>query len=89
MSALNGTDANSNLDASSALQLDPHSQVDGQITITSSGVAERIGPLLEEPWRTLVLGMPEPDGSYANQLNFRAGGIYSGLVPISMIGPLY
>jgi len=87
--AIRGTDADSTLDASGALQLDPQGQIDGQITITSTGVAERIGPLLEEPWRTLVLGTPGADGSFANQLNFRAGGIYSGLVPIASIGPLF
>jgi hypothetical protein len=87
--AIRGTDADSTLDANGALTLDPQGQVDGQITIASSGVAERIGPLLAEPWRTLVLGTPAPDGTHNNQLNFRAGGIYSGLVPIASIPPLY
>lgn len=87
--AIRGTDASATLDASGALMLDPQGQLDGQISISSTGVAERIGPLLEEPWRTLVLGTPAADGSYANQLNFRAGGVFSGLVPIAAIGPLY
>ena len=87
--AIRGTDAASTLDASGALMLDPQGQVDGQITIASSGVAERVGPLLAEPWRTLVLGTPGADGAYSNQLNFRAGGLYSGLVPIATIPPLY
>ena len=87
--AIRGTDADSTLDANGALTLDQAGQVDGQITIASTGVAERIGPLLAEPWRTLVLGTPGPDGAHNNQLNFRAGGIYSGLVPIATIPPLY
>lgn len=87
--AIRGTDSDSTLDANGALTLDPAGQLDGQITIGSSGVAERIGPLLAEPWRTLVLGTPGADGTYSNQLNFRAGGIYSGLVPIATIPPLY
>lgn len=87
--AIRGTDAASTLDANGALTLNQAGQVDGQITIASSGVAERIGPLLAEPWRTLVLGTPGPDGAHSNQLNFRAGGIYSGLVPIATIPPLY
>tara|TARA_R110002020_G_scaffold6143_15_gene25735 strand:+ start:3183 stop:4154 length:972 start_codon:yes stop_codon:yes gene_type:complete len=87
--AVHGTDADATLDASGTLALDPQGQLEGQLAITSTGVAERIGPLLEEPWRTLVLGTPGPDGSYANQLNFRAGAVLSGLVPIATIGPLY
>ena len=87
--SIHGTDAASTLDASGALNLDPQGQLEGQIAITSTGVAERIGPLLEEPWRTLVLGTPSADGSFANQLNFRGGAILSGLVPIAAIGPLF
>ena len=87
--AVRGTDANSTLDANGTLMLDPQGQIEGQITIASTGVAERIGPLIEEPWRTLVLGTPGDDGAYANQLNFRAGAIYSGLIPITALPPLY
>lgn len=87
--AIRGTDAASTLDAHGELRLDPQGLLDGQIGITSTGVAERIGPLLEEPWRTLVLGAPRPDGSHANQLNFRGGGVFSGLVPIASVPPLY
>lgn len=87
--SVHGTDADSVLDAQGELRLDPQGLLDGQVGITSTGVAERIGPLLEEPWRTLVLGTPTADGSHANQLNFRAGAIFSGLVPIAAVPPLY
>lgn len=87
--AIRGTDAASTLDAQGELKLDPQGLLEGQINIASTGVAERIGPLLAEPWRTLVLGTPSADGAYSNQLNFRAGGIYSGLVPIAAVPSLY
>lgn len=87
--AIHGTDAGSVLDAEGELRLDPQGMLDGQIGITSNGVAERIGPLLEEPWRTLVLGTPTAGGAHANQLNFRAGAIFSGLVPIAAVPPLF
>jgi hypothetical protein len=87
--SIHGTDAASTLDAQGELQLDPQGLLDGSIGISSTGVAERLGPLLEEPWRTLVLGTPAPDGAHANQLNFRAGGVFSGLVPIAAVPPLF
>lgn len=87
--AVRGTDADSTLDASGALKLDPQGHLDGQITVASNGVAERLGALLAEPWRTLVLGTPTADGSYRNLLNFKAGGIFSGLVPIASLQPLF
>lgn len=87
--SVHGTDGASTLDATGEMRLDPQGQLDGEIAITSTGVAERIGPLLQEPWRTLVLGTPSPDGSHANQLNFRAGAVFSGLVPIASVPPLF
>ncbi|MGB3337757.1 MAG: DUF2125 domain-containing protein [Devosia sp.] len=87
--AVHGTDGDSVLDAEGQLGLNPQGLVEGRISITSTGVAERIGPLLEQPWRTLVLGTPRADGAHVNQLNFRAGGVFSGLVPIASIPPLF
>ncbi len=87
--AIHGTDADSVLDAQGELRLDQQGLLDGSIGITSTGVAERIGPLLQEPWRTLVLGTPTDGGAHANQLNFRAGAIFSGLVPIAAVPPLF
>lgn len=87
--SIRGTDANSVLDASGELKLDDQGRVEGAIAIKSVGVAERLGPLLAEPWRTLVFGTAAADGSYSNQLNFRAGGVFSGLVPIASIPPLF
>ena len=87
--SIHGTDADSVLDAQGELRLDQQGLLEGQIGISSTGVAERVGPLLDEPWRTLVLGTPAPDGSHTNQLNFRAGGVFSGLVPIAALPPLF
>jgi len=87
--SVRGTDTTSTLNAAGELALDAVGQVQGKITIDSTGVAERIGPMLAEPYRTLVLGQPKPDGTFANELNFRDGGIYSGLIPIAAIPPLY
>lgn len=86
---IRGSDAESTLNAEGALSLNGAGLLDGQLNITSTGVAERIGPLLEEPWRTLVLGTPGPDGSHVNQVNFRSGAMFSGLVPIGSVPPLF
>lgn len=87
--SIRGSDGASTLNAEGTLGLDPSGHVDGTLAIASTGVAERIGPLLEEPVRTLVLGSPAPDGSYNNQLTFKAGALFSGLIPIAQIPPLF
>ncbi|WP_375452428.1 DUF2125 domain-containing protein [uncultured Devosia sp.] len=84
-----GTDADSDLKASGSLELDAQGLLDGQIDIASTKVAERIEPFLLEPYRTLVLGNPAPDGTHANTLNFRSGTISSGLLPIASVPPLF
>jgi len=87
--SVHATDGASTLDATGGLGLDAQAMLDGQISITSTGVADRIGPMIEEPWRTLVLGTPGADGVHSNQLTFKSGAVFSGLVPIASIGPLY
>lgn len=83
------TDGDSDLKANGNLALDPQGLLDGQIDINSTKVAERLEPYLIEPYRTLVLGNPSPDGSHANVLNFRGGNVYSGLLPIASVPPLF
>ena len=87
--SLRATGPDADLTASGTMALDPAGYPTGSIAIDSQGVAERIGPLIEEPWRTLVLGVPGDDGRYANQLNFNAGTISSGLIPITAVPPLF
>lgn len=87
--SLTASDDKASLDASGQLALDAQGFPTGNIDITSTGVAERIGPMIEEPWRTLVLGVPGQDGSHKNQINFHNGAISSGLVPIATVPPLF
>lgn len=87
--AVRANDGSADLNASGQLALDAQGYPAGSISIDSLGVAERIGPYLDEPWRTLVLGVPGETGRHSNQLNFAGGGISSGLVPIAALAPLF
>ena len=87
--SIHATDGDSDLKATGNLAIDPQGLLDGQIDIASTRVAERLGPYLIEPYRTLVLGSPAPDGTHTNVLNFRGGNIFSGLVPIASVPPLF
>jgi hypothetical protein len=86
---IRANDGVSDLNASGDLALDPQGLPTGSLAIDSLGVAERIGPYLDEPWRTLVLGVPGADGRHKNQLNFGGGTLSSGLVPIAGLAPLF
>lgn len=86
---IRANDGSSDLEAKGELSLDASGYPTGSISIDSLGVAERIGPFIEEPWRTLVLGVPGAEGRHANQLTFANGGISSGLVPIASVPSLF
>jgi hypothetical protein len=87
--AVRADDGASDLSATGDLRLDEQGFPTGSLAIDSLGVAERIGPFIEEPWRTLVLGVPGEDGRHKNQLSFANGGLNSGLVPISALPSLF
>ena len=87
--SVRASDPNSDLTAQGDLGLDDQGYLEGALEISSAGVAGRIGPMIEEPWRTLVLGVAGPDGRHTNQLNFRGGALSSGLVPIASLPPLF
>ncbi|ODT71030.1 MAG: hypothetical protein ABS75_09860 [Pelagibacterium sp. SCN 63-23] len=86
---IRANDGTADLNASGELTLDAQGYPTGSIAIDSLGVAERIGPYLEEPWRTLVLGVPGEGGRHRNQLTFAGGGLSSGLVPLMALPPLF
>jgi hypothetical protein len=86
---LRANDGSADLNATGDLALDDQGFPTGSIAVDSLGVAERIGPLIEEPWRTLVLGLPGEDGRHVNQLSFANGGLNSGFVPIAALPSLF
>lgn len=77
------------LEASGEVSLDAAGAANGTMAITSTGVAERIGPMIEDPWRTMVLGVPDAEGKHVNQLTLRSGVLSSGLIPIASLPPLF
>lgn len=87
--SIRASEGEGDLNATGNLALDAAGLLNGAVTIDSKGVAERIGAMIEEPWRTLVLGVPAEDGRHTNQLNFRAGTLSSGLIPVAALPPLF
>lgn len=84
-----GDDATSSFDATGTLGLDTAGRMEGQLKLHSRGVVERIGPLLPEQYRGWIVGTQSDDGSYSQTLNLAAGVVFSGLVPMGMIPPLF
>jgi hypothetical protein len=86
--SLKGTAGEQFLESSGTLALDSGGRLDGQVSLRHRGLVERLGTLIPEDWKGLILGGQEADGSYAQTVTVKAGIVFSGLLPITMIPPL-
>jgi hypothetical protein len=85
---LRGTAGADFVESSGTLALDSSSRVDGQVTLKSKGLVERIGDTIPPDWKNILLGGQAPDGSYTQTMTIRAGIVLVGLLPVAMIPPL-
>jgi hypothetical protein len=85
---LKGTDGPQDFAVTGKLGLDPQARPEGQLTIASKGLVERLGTVVPEQWRSLVLGNPGPDGSYHQVLNLTNGLVFSGVIPLGTLPAL-
>lgn len=89
LNGLKGDAADFAFDASGALGLDSAGRAEGQVQLHSQGVVERLGPLLPADVRGMVVGTPAADGSHSQTLTLAAGVVFSGLVPVGVVPPLF
>ncbi len=87
--AFTGEDGPNRFETSGTLGLDNAGRVEGQLKLSSKGVVERIGPMIPEQFRGLIIGGQAADGSYSQTVNIAAGVIFSGLMPAGLIPPLF
>lgn len=86
--SLKAEDGANFIDATGNAGLDDQARVDGQVTLKSRGLMERLEGLFDPAMKPLIAGSPAADGSYANTLFIRAGVFVSGVVPLFVIPPL-
>lgn len=89
LSRFEGDTADTNFLVSGSVNLDGNGQVNGKFAIETTGLVEQFSYLLTPELRPLILGAPREDGSYAQNITARQGTIYSGLVPIGQLPPLF
>lgn len=83
-----GTAGEDFVESSGTIKLAAGSHLDGNISLKSKGLVERLGTSVPEDVKGLLLGQPAADGSYSQTLNIKAGIVFVGLVPVAMIPPL-
>ncbi|HVW92645.1 MAG TPA: DUF2125 domain-containing protein [Devosia sp.] len=89
LNGLKGNEGDDTFNVTGHLALDSSAHPMGQLTVNSKGLVDRLGGLVPEQLRTLILGQPAADGSYSQTLNFTNGMVFAGLIPIGAVPALY
>ena len=89
LTSLTGSDAAGAFDVTGTLGLDSTGRAEGQVHLHSTGMVERLGPLLPPEYKGWIVGTQAADGSYSQALNIRAGVVFAGLLPVGVIPPLF
>jgi hypothetical protein len=86
---LDGDDGATHFDATGTLSLDAQGRLNGNLKLNSKGVVERLGAVIPEQYKGLIVGGQAADGSYSQSVTIAAGVVLSGLMPAGVIPPLY
>lgn len=86
---INGTDGEDLIDASGTLGLDANRMLEGDITYANRGIRERLAPFVNPMILAVAAGLPQEDGTFRQALQFTAGAIRVGGIPLANLEPLY
>lgn len=85
----NGTDGADSVSGAGTLSLDSSARLNGQVQVTSKGLAERLGGLIPAPLQGVILGSQTADGSHAQTIAAKSGALFAGFVPLWVVPPLF
>ena len=86
---INGTDGEDLIDASGTLALDANHMLEGDITYSNRGIRERLAPFVNAMILAVAAGLPQPDGTFKQALQFSGGAVRIGGIPLANLEPLY
>jgi hypothetical protein len=86
---INGTDGDDLIDASGTLALDANRMVEGEITYSNRGIRERLAAYVDPLVLSVLAGLPQPDGTFKQALQFAGGALRIGGIPLVNLTPLY
>lgn len=89
LKGLNGVDGETHFSATGQFALDAQGRVNGQVKLNSKGVVERLGALIPDQYKAMIVGGQAADGSYSQTISVAAGLAFAGLVPVGMIPPVF
>lgn len=88
LNQLSASDISKQIDISGKAYLDNFGFLTGEFEIGSKNIVEILAPNFPVEMQPLIFGSQDDDGSYSQNIIFRDGNIYSGLLPIGQIPSL-
>ncbi len=82
-----GEDGANKFDAKGNFSLSPQGYLGGQLELHSTGLVEKLAPMIPEQYRGLITGAPAADGSYSQTVNVISGAVFAGMVPLMLVIP--
>ncbi len=89
LSEARGSDEPDFVTANGEVKLDDSGRPEGQIALSSRGLAERLSMVIPEGMRPLILGQQAPDGTYSQTITMQSGVVMSGVMPTALLTPLW
>lgn len=71
------------------VSLDEAGMANGKLSLASKGLAEPLQDALPPPYGSLILGAPQEDGSYTQNMAIRSGVVMVGIIPVAQLAPLF
>ncbi len=87
--SFDASDKSSEIKISGNIRLENNGYLNGKFAINSNGVIEQISHIVPQGMVPIIFGSPKENGSYQQNIRIREGVVYSGIVPITKLVPLF
>ncbi len=86
---LNGSAKNEEIKISGIIGLENDGLLNGKFAINSNGIVEQVSHIVPQGMEPIIFGSQKDDGFYQQKITIKHGVVYSGIMPITKLGPLF
>ncbi len=76
-------------DISGKMRLEETGHISGKFKILSNGIVEQFSQNIPKNMQPIIFGSQKPDGSYQQNIRIIKGNLFTGIIPITNIAPLF
>jgi len=84
-----GDDKKSKFEIEGNFSLAPTGHINGKFTLQSNGIIEQFSQNIDPKMQPIFFGTKSSDGSYQQNIKIKNGTVYSGILPLTKLAPLF